>query len=128
MRIPPVIEQYTASSNTVFSPMMDRAFVVRRGSDDVRAFGAVVKGACRDVREMPETVPLRSGLRVEMIQIVVGDAFGQGLDLVLESFAAECWLVGNVQGEVDGHDLAGSDFFRGCGDACWGEQVQATDL
>jgi hypothetical protein len=37
---------------------------------------------------------------------------------VFEGFAAECWLIGDVQGKVDGYDLAGSDLFCCCCYAC----------
>jgi hypothetical protein len=49
-----------------------------------------------------------------VVDIVVCDAFVQGLDLVFKLLAAKGWLVRDVERKVDGYDLAGTDFF-GCG-------------
>lgn len=47
---------------------------------------------------------------------------------MLEDFATEGGLVGDVQGQVHGHDLAGADLFGCCGYASRGEEVEASDL
>lgn len=49
---------------------------------------------------MPETVPLRAALRVEVVHVVVGDPGDEGLDLVAEGLAAEDWGGGGVEGEA----------------------------
>jgi len=104
------------------------AFQVGLRADDVLAFGVVVEGARRDVGEVPEAVPLRAALGVQGVEVVVGDAVGEGLDRVLEGFAVEGGLFGDGEGEVDGDDLAGADFAGGSGDAGWCEEVQSANL
>lgn len=46
--------------------------------------------------EMPEAVPLRSGLRVHSVQIIVRVAFGKGLDLMFEDLTSKGRLVWNI--------------------------------
>lgn len=41
-----VIEQYAAACDSMIGPVMDRTFVVRIGTDDVRSVGVVVEGLC----------------------------------------------------------------------------------
>lgn len=80
------------------------------------------------MREVAEAVPLRAGLGVHMVEVIVSDPFCQGLDLVFKDFAAEGGLVGDIQGQVYGYNLAGADFF-GCGSYAGGsEEVEAADL
>lgn len=67
MRVPSVIKEDAAASNAVLRPMMDRAFVVGGGANDVASFSTVVERSGRDVSEVAEAVPLGSGLRVEMV-------------------------------------------------------------
>jgi hypothetical protein len=91
-----VIEQDPASGDTVLGPVVYAAFEVGGWACDVGAFGAVVEGCCGRVGEVTEAVPLGPGLGVEVVDVVVGVVFGEGLDLVLKGFAVECWLFGFV--------------------------------
>lgn len=80
------------------------------------------------MRKVSEAIPLRPGLRVQMVEIVVCDAFEQSLDLMLEGLATEGWLVGDVERKIDGHDFAGANFF-GCGGyAGRGKEVETPNL
>lgn len=63
-----------------------------------------------------------------MIYIIVCNSFSQGLDFVLENLTAESRLVGNVQGEIDGYNLARPDFLGGSSYSCWSEKVQSANL
>ena len=38
---------------------------------------------------MSETVPLGSALSIQLISIIVGNVFGQSLDLMFEAFSGE---------------------------------------
>ena len=49
------------------------------------------------MREMTEAVPLRTALRVHVIYIIIGNALGQRLDLMLKHLATECGYVGYVK-------------------------------
>jgi len=70
------------------------------GAIDVGARAAVVELPRGDVRDVPEAVPLRAALRVECVEVVVGEAGGEGFDRVLERLAAEAGDFGDVQGEA----------------------------
>ena len=52
VRISAVIEQDAPTGNAVFGPVVDGAFVVGFGADDVFAVSVVVKSPCRDMREL----------------------------------------------------------------------------
>ena len=47
---------------------------------------------------------------------------------MLEFLPAECWLFGDVEGEVEARHLACLDLGCCCFDARWGEEVQTTDV
>lgn len=49
---------------------------------------------------MSETIPLGSALGVQLIFIVIGNAFRQWLDGMFEFLPTETWLFGNVQWET----------------------------
>jgi hypothetical protein len=53
---------------------------------------------------MAESVPLRSALRIHVVEVVVGDVLVEHLDFVLEDFAAEGGLLGAVEWEADGNN------------------------
>lgn len=124
----PVINQHSASSNAVLSPVMDAILVVRIGALDVAALDAVVEGLRREVGNVPEPIPLRPGLGVAHVEIVVGHSGRQRLDLVLELVTSKRRGLGHVEREVERHDLAGLDLFRGCCYAGGSEQVESSDL
>jgi hypothetical protein len=56
-------------------PVVDTAFVVCIGTDDIRAFGPVVEGLSRYVGEVPETIPLCATLGLERVREI---GLGQG--------------------------------------------------
>ena len=63
-----------------------------------------------------------------MIDIIVCNSLGQGLDFVLEDLTAKSRLVGNVQGKVDGYNLARPDFPGSSCYSCWSEKIESADL
>jgi hypothetical protein len=67
---------------------------------DVGARAAVVELPRGDVRDVAEAVPLCAALGVERVEVVVGEAGGQGFDRVVERLAAEAGDFGDVQGEA----------------------------
>ena len=71
-----VVEKDAAACDAVVRPVVDGAFVVCTGSDDVGAVGIVVEGVCWYPGEMSESVPLGSTLGVQFVGVVVGDVFG----------------------------------------------------
>lgn len=83
------------------------------GEGGIAGTYAVVKGCAGEVGAVPESVPLGAALRVEVVEIVVGEVRGERLDVVLEGFAAECGCTGYVEGEA-GCDEAGQ--VRGIGE------------
>ena len=52
----------------------------------------------------------------------------QRLDLMLENLAAECGYVGNLEGKVQGHDVTGSNLFRGFLYSSGRQQVDSANL
>lgn len=123
-----VVEQHAAPRDSMFSPVVDGALVVCSWSGDVRAFGSVVERTCWDVRKVPEAVPLRAGLCVHVVEVIICDSVDQRLDLMLEDFATKSGLVGYVEGKVDRHNFTGPDFFCRGSYAGWCEKVQSADL
>lgn len=101
MRVASVVEKNTASCNAMLSPVVNGALVVCRWSGDVRTFGAIVKRSGGDMGKVTEPVPLSSGLRVQVVQIIVCNTFGQSLDLVFERLTAERWLPGTFKGRLN---------------------------
>ena len=87
---------------------MNGAFEIGGWSHDVGAFGAVVEGGGGAVGEMAETVPLSAGLRVHGVEVIVCVVLCQRLDFVLEDFAAEGWLVGDIEGQTAGANSVSS--------------------
>lgn len=83
------------------------------GEGGIAGTYAVVKGCAGEVGAVPESVPLSAALRVEVVEIVVGEVLGERLDVVLEGFTAECRCTGYVEGEA-GCDEAGQ--VRGIGE------------
>lgn len=53
-----VIEQDAPTGNAVFGPVVDGAFVVGFGANDVLAVGVVVESPCRDMRKLDRSDPL----------------------------------------------------------------------
>ena len=54
-----VIKQDAPTGNAVFGPVVDGAFVVGLGADDIFAVGVVVKGSSWDMRELDRPEFLR---------------------------------------------------------------------
>lgn len=114
VRVAAVVEQDAAAGDAVLGPVVDGALGVGGGADDVGAVCVVVEGAGRKVGELgllvgvtrdeyrggyvSEAVPLGPALGVEVVDVVVGEVLGQGLDLVHEGFATESWDGRGVQG------------------------------
>lgn len=63
-----VVEEHTTAGEAMGGPVVDTAFVVCIGTDDIRAFGPVVKGLSRYVGEVPETIPLCAALGLERVR------------------------------------------------------------
>jgi hypothetical protein len=61
---------------------------------------AVVETARRDVREVPEPIPLRPALRVHRVQVIVCNALVQRLDLMFEGLTAKGGRRGDVEWEA----------------------------
>lgn len=98
-----VVEQDGAPGEAVRRPVVDGAFVVVNHAFAVEVAGlaVVVEGLRCHVGHVSESVPLGARLRVHGVQIVVGDGGVEGFDCVLEGFAAEGGLEGDVEGEVE---------------------------
>lgn len=47
---------------------------------------------------------------------------------MLEDLTAKSRLVGNVQGEVDGYNLARPDFLGSSSYSCWSEEIESANL
>ena len=102
--------------------------MIRRGSGDIGAFGSIVERACWDVREVPEAVPLRAGLRVHVVEVVIRDSVDERLDLVPENLAAKSGLIRYIERKVDRHNFTRPDFLCRGSYTSWGEKVQSADL
>jgi hypothetical protein len=50
--------------------------------------------------EMSEAVPLNATLRVQVVDIVIGEIFSQRLDLMLEHLATERRHIGDIRGRL----------------------------
>jgi hypothetical protein len=111
----PEVDEERATGYAVLCPVVDSGFVRGIWAYDVGGCGVVVKGAGGDVGEVPESVELGSGLRVEVVEVVVGDALGDGFDFVFEGLAAEGGRVGDVEwetGQLVSAWICGSELLR----------------
>jgi hypothetical protein len=70
--------------------------------------GSIVEATRAGVREVSEAVPLRPGLRVERVQVVIGDVLMKRFDLVFETLASKGGLCRDIERE------AGSCQSSGC--------------
>lgn len=98
----PVINQHSASSNAVLSPVMDAILVVRIGALDVAALDAVVEGLRREVGNVPEPIPLRPGLGVAHVEIVVGHSGRSALIWCWNLSRANAGVSGTLSGRLSG--------------------------
>lgn len=97
--VAPVVEQDAPPGHAVFAPFVYGAFVrVEVWAAEVGVFCVVVEGCCWLVRDVAEAVPLRPGLRVHDVDIVVGPAFGDRTEFVFEGGPAEGGLGWDVGG------------------------------
>ena len=81
---------------------MNAAFFVGMRTCDVYPLRVVVKGPAWQVSKVPETIPLRARLSVHVVNVIVGDVFGERFDLVVKRFAVERRLCRFVQGQAAG--------------------------
>lgn len=81
-------------------PVMDGAFLVCCGTDDVGAVGVVVECVGRYPCKMSEPIPLSPTLRVQLVRIVVGNVLCQSLDVVFEGFSGESGRLRMIQWET----------------------------
>ena len=80
------------------SPMLDATFVgVCLWTGNIFACGSIIKFLAREMCHVPETVPLRSRLCIELVFIIVCQALRQNLDFVHEYLTAESWDSGDIQ-------------------------------
>ena len=125
-----VVEEDGAAGESVGGPVMDAALVVVHNAltMEVGCMAVVVECLRGNVSHVSETIPLRAGLGVHDVDIIVSNGRVKGFDLVLEYLAAESWLQRNIQGEVKAGHLAGPDLgggslhTRGC------EEVETADV
>lgn len=101
LSIPPIIDQNATRTNSMITPVVDGAvmLVLPRTIDMLRC-GAVVELRGGDVRDVAEAVPLRPGLGVQNVEVVVGEGWDKRLDEMLEGFAAEAGNEGLVKREA----------------------------
>ena len=59
-----VVKENAASGDAVVGPVVNGAFVVGSGTDNVGAVGVVIEGVGGDPGEMSESVPLSAALRI----------------------------------------------------------------
>ena len=85
----------------MFTPIVLGASVVGFWPEDVCADSIVVESLGGEVRKVSEAVPLGAALGVQLVRVVVGKVFGQGLDFVLEGFAGEGGVGWVVEGETE---------------------------
>lgn len=77
---------------------------------------------------MPESIPLRTRLRIESQDIVIHRSGRLVVDFLLECYAIERRYLEPVKGPVQGDSLAINNLF-GCGDCrLWGEEVEHAQL
>lgn len=83
-------------------PVVDRAAVlVRFRAINVHSGGAVVELPCLNKGDVSESIPLRTALRVQRVDIVVHETGGDRLDGMLERLALEGRNGGDVQGKAE---------------------------
>ena len=89
-----VVEEDGAAGEAVAGPVVDAAFVVVHDAFAVEVGGVavVVEGLGGDVSHVSEAIPLRAGLGVHGVGVVVGNGGMERFDLVLEDLAAKSWL------------------------------------
>ena len=127
--VAPVVDEDTASTDAVVSPVVDGALVfVLAWTVDVVACCAVIELGGGNVRNVAETIPLGSGLSVQGIDIIIGHAWVQRLDVVAEWLATETWDEWLVEWKVQGDNVTVLNVLRSRLDARWGEEVEATEL
>jgi hypothetical protein len=63
-------------------------------------FGAIVETSRAGMRKVPETIPLCTRLRVERVQVVIGDILMKCFDLMLERLASKGGLGRNIEREA----------------------------
>lgn len=78
--------------------------------------------------KMAEAVPLCTGLRVEVVYVVISYILRKCLDLMLERLAMERRRFGNVEREVDGDDFSSLNLFTGGCNAGRRQKVQSADV
>jgi hypothetical protein len=109
--------------------MMNTAFVwVSLWPFNVLALGTIVKRLGWYVSDMPETIPLCTGLRVELIFVIICNVFKQCLGFVLEDLPAKCRHVGDVQWQVQRNNVSRFDFFSSRSNTGWSEEVDSSYL
>lgn len=63
--------------------------------------------------EMAEAVPLRTRLRVEVVNIVISYILRKCLDFMTERLAMERGLFGNIERKIDADDFSSLNLFTG---------------
>lgn len=67
---------------------------------DILPGASVIELPRLEERDVAEPVPLSPGLRIEAVEVIVGEAGSQGFDGVLEGRSAEGRGCGDVEGET----------------------------
>lgn len=77
---------------------------------------------------MSEPIPLSTTLGIHRVQVIIGKAFSQRLDLMLKHLTTKSRLARSVKRQIHRHDLTRLDLFRCRSNTSRGEQVEAANL
>ena len=84
----------------MLGPAVDAVAHVRIGATDVSSLHTIIELGGRKIGKVAETVPLRSTLGVQNIDVIVGVTICQSLDFVLESLAPKGGLFRYIKRET----------------------------
>lgn len=113
----------------MLGPMMNSTLIwVFLLPSDVRPFRPIIKSLCWNMCNVPESIPLSPGLRVELVFVIVCNVLPQCLDFVLELLSIKCWYGRNIQGQIQGDNISGPDLLRGGSNSSRREEVNSSYL